>query len=231
MNVLIIIPAYNEELNIEKTVKEVLEKCPGTDFVVINDGSTDRTADICRRNGYPLIDLPVNLGLAGAFQTGMKYAAMTDYDAAMQFDADGQHVAEYVAAMTAIMEKDNADVVIGSRFVDKRKPANMRMAGSSMISAAIKATTGKKLTDPTSGMRLYSRRIIQKLAEDVNYGPEPDTIAFLLRCGAKVTEIQVTMREREYGKSYLTLGRSINYMMKMCLSITFIQFFRKESLD
>ena len=113
---LIVIPAYNEEANIVKVVNGIVKNYPQYDYVVVNDGSRDKTAAICREHGFRLIDLPVNLGLAGAFQTGLRYAAENGYDCAMQLDADGQHRPEYIAAMLKELES-GADIVIGSRFL------------------------------------------------------------------------------------------------------------------
>ena len=134
---LIIIPAYNEEENIERVVNLIKEEYSQYDYVVVNDGSRDRTADICKHNGYELLDLPVNLGLAGAFQTGMKYAHLMDYDYAIQFDADGQHRPEFIGDMLSKI-KEGYDIVIGSRFVDEKKDRSLRMLGSRMISFAIR---------------------------------------------------------------------------------------------
>ncbi len=227
MKLLVIIPAYNEEGSILNTVKELRETCPQYDYVVVNDGSTDHTAQLCRENGLHMLDLPVNLGLSGAFQAGMKYAFRNGYDAAVQFDADGQHRPEYLP----VMEKKLAegyDIVIGSRFVEKEKPRTMRMLGSTMISAAVKVTTGKKLKDPTSGLRLYNRRMIQQFALQMNIDPEPDTIAYFMRSGAKVVEVQTEMRERTTGESYMNPVRSIEYMLRVGISIILIQFFRHK---
>ena len=174
---LIIIPAYNEEECILDTVKKCKET--GYDFVVVNDGSKDKTAEICRENGFPFIDLPINLGLAGAFQSGMKYANRHGYDCAIQFDADGQHIHDYIAPL--IESTNEADIVIGSRFVDKPKPSSMRMLGSNLISATIKATTGATIKDPTSGMRAYNKKMIKIMASNLNMGPEPDTISYLIK--------------------------------------------------
>ena len=226
MNLLIIIPAHNEELNIAGTVSDIKANCPDTDFVVINDGSSDRTATICRENAYPMLNLPVNLGLTGAFLTGMRYAYEKEYDCAIQIDGDGQHDASYIPAILNKMEETGADIVIGSRFCAEDKPLTMRMLGSRLITAAIKITTGKTITDPTSGMRLYNRKMIKRFAKDAGLGPEPDTMAYLMRCGAEIEEQQVIMRERTAGESYLTAGKSIKYMLNMCMSIMFIQFFR-----
>lgn len=227
MKCLIIIPAYNEEKNIVRVVEELQRDYPQYDYVIINDGSGDDTAKICRKQGYHLIDLPVNLGLAGAFQTGLKYAYMKKYDCAIQFDADGQHRPEYIASMIEKIE-EGYDIVIGSRFVEKKKPVSLRMLGSFLISSAMRITTGCKVKDPTSGMRMFSKKMIKEFALSLNYGPEPDTISFLLKQGATITEVQADMEERIEGESYLTLGRSANYMLRMLISILFIQNFRKR---
>ena len=226
MKTLLIIPAYNEEGSIARVVDDLRENFPQYDYVVVDDGSADSTADICRRNGYNYVSHPVNLGLAGAFRTGMMYAEENGYDAAVQFDGDGQHNAGCVADMISLAEAGN-NIVIGSRFVTEKKPHTMRMLGSRLITFAIKLTTGKRVTDPTSGMRLYDREMIRKLAQADDLGPEPDTVALLIRKGAKVAETQVTMNERLAGKSYLTLTRSMKYMIHMFVSILLLQWFRR----
>lgn len=224
---LIIIPAYNEEKSIERVVNHVINDYPEYDYVVVNDGSKDHTAKICRKNGYNLIDLPVNLGLAGAFQTGLKYAYRQGYEYAIQYDADGQHKAEYIEKMLTEMKK-GYDIVIGSRFVDDKKPHSMRMLGSRIISTAIMLTTHKRVKDPTSGMRMFNRAMLKEFALNLNYGPEPDTISYLLREGVRLSEVQVEMDERLEGESYLNMVRSIKYMIHMTVSILVIQNFRKR---
>lgn len=224
---LIVIPAYNEEGNIVHVVNELIAHYPQYDYVVVNDGSRDHTATLCRQNGFRLIDLPVNLGLAGAFQTGLRYAAENGYDCALQFDADGQHKPEYIRLMLEELE-NGADIVIGSRFLTVKKPRSLRMLGSYLISWAIRLTTGQAICDPTSGMRMFNRRMVEEFALNLNYGPEPDTISYLIKNGAVVREIQVQMGERLTGTSYLNFTRSIQYMLKMGLSILLIQWFRKR---
>ena len=231
MRTLIIIPAYNEQDNIERVVDHLTENYPQYDYVIINDGSKDRTSQICHEKHYNVIDLPVNLGLAGGFQTGMKYAYQNGYDCAVQFDADGQHRPEYIKPMMEKIAEGN-DIVIASRFVTEKKPATARMLGSRLISAAIWMTTGAKLTDPTSGMRMYNRRLIEVLALNINFGPEPDTISYLLKMGAKVDEIQAKMDERIAGQSYLNAVNAAKYMARMLISILLIQNFRnKKKVD
>ena len=216
--VLLVIPAYNEEKNIEKVVNHLEQDFPELDYVVVNDGSRDHTAEICRKNGYNLLDLPVNLGLAGCFQ-GYRYA--------IQFDGDGQHRPEYVASMKEKLDQ-GYDIVIGSRFLTAKKDWSMRMVGSRLIAAAIRLTTGARITDPTSGMRLFDRKMIEEFALNLNYGPEPDTVSFLIKQGAQVAEVPVTIDERLEGESYLRPLTAVHYMTRMLLSILFIQNFRKR---
>jgi len=230
VRILIIIPAYNEAQNIKNVVDNLISKYPQYDYVIVNDGSSDNTADICRTNNYNFLDSPVNLGLAGAFQTGIKFAYRNGYDAAVQLDGDGQHDPKYIRDMINEMEICNADIVIGSRFKSKKQPLTTRMIGSRMINLAIRLTTGVKITDPTSGMRIYSKKMLKEFANTMNYGPEPDTLSYLIRNGAKVSEVQVEMRDRTAGESYLTLAKSLRYMLHMVISIIFIQWFRKREV-
>ncbi len=227
MKCLVIIPAYNEEENIARVVENLKNNYPMYDYVVVNDGSADNTAKICRKHGYELLDLPVNLGLAGAFQTGLKYAYRKGYDYAIQFDADGQHRPEYIAPMLEKI-REGYDIVIASRFVSKKKPHTLRMLGSNLISAAMKLTTGRRVKDPTSGMRMFNKKMIAEFALNLNYGPEPDTVSYLLKQGATIAEVQAEMDERIAGESYLNMTKSMMYMLRMLLSILFIQNFRKR---
>ena len=209
--VLVVIPAYNEEENIERVVDELIAGYPELDYLVINDGSKDRTAEICRSRGYHLLDLPVNLGLAGCFQAGMKYACRKGYRYAIQFDGDGQHRPEYIESMRKKMD-EGYDIVIGSR----------------MIAAAIRLTTGVQVADPTSGMRMFNEKMIREFALNLNYGPEPDTVSFLLKQGARVAEVPVVIGDRLGGESYLKPAVAVSYMARMMISILLIQNFRKK---
>jgi len=230
MKPIIIIPAYNEAENIVTTVKTLQAECPLTDYIIVNDGSKDNTATVCKEAGLNILDSPINLGLPGAFQLGMQYASKNGYDAALQFDGDGQHLPEYISALCTAMEDSGADIIIGSRFLEEKKPLSSRMLGSSLIRFLIRLATGVKLTDPTSGMRLFSKRLIEKFAWSLNYDPEPDTLVYLIRCGAKVVEVPVKMKEREFGESYLSATRAAVYMLRICVSILFIQWFRKKGV-
>lgn len=227
MKILIIIPAFNEEMNIVRVVEGIRAEYSQYDYIVVNDGSSDNTALVCQDHGFELINLPVNLGLAGAFQTGLKYAYIKGYDYAIQFDADGQHKTEYIDTILQEIER-GYDIVIGSRFVTKKKPFSLRMFGSNMISLAMKLTTRKTIKDPTSGMRMFDKAMIKEFALNMNYGPEPDTISYLMKQGATVSEVQVEMDERLEGESYLNFSRSMIYMLRMLISILFIQTFRKR---
>ena len=225
--VLLVIPAYNEEKNIRKVVGRLVEDFPELDYIVVNDGSRDSTANICRQNGYNLLDLPVNLGLAGCFQAGMKYAYLKGYQYAIQFDGDGQHRPEFIDGMRKKMD-EGYDIVIGSRFVNQHKDMSVRMIGSRLISIAIRLTTGVKITDPTSGMRMFNRDMIKQFALNLNYGPEPDTVSYLLKQGARIAEVPVTIEERIGGESYLKPMVAVRYMTRILISILMIQNFRPD---
>ena len=224
MKVLIIVPAYNEDESLQRVVKHLIDTCPKYDYVIVDDGSSDRTKEICEQNGFNAIHLPVNRGLTGAIQTGMQYALENGYDMALQFDADGQHLPEYIESMVQCMEETECDIVIASRFYNTRMPLRMRTVGGKIISGAIKWTTGKYLTDPTSGMRLYKKNIMRMFTEISFLSPEPDTMAYLVRMGADVQEVQVRMEDRSAGKSYLTPVNAAKYMVRILSSILFFQW-------
>lgn len=227
LKVLVMVPAYNEALNIEKTINDLIENAPFVHYVVINDGSKDNTLEILKKNNYNYVDGFCNQGLFGAVQTGFKIAWDNGYDVAIQFDGDGQHSAKYIKDLVnEIMNGSN--IVIGSRYVNVRRPFTARMIGSRIISSSIKVVTGKTIKDPTSGFRAYDRNCIYSYAFDMNNPPEPDTLVYMLRKGKKVSEVQVQMNEREFGESYLNLTNTIKYMSRMIISIFFIQPFRKK---
>lgn len=225
MKVLIIIPAYNEELNIVKTVNDVTSNT-NYDYVIINDGSKDKTKEICEENNFNMISLPINYGLTSAVQVGMKYALNNNYDVAIQFDGDGQHKAIELSKLVKEVE-NGEDIVIGSRFVTKSKPKTMRMLGSNLITFITKLTTGKIIKDPTSGMRAYNQEAIKDFVYNSGLSPEPDTIVYMLKKKKKIKEVQVEMREREFGESYLKPLKAMKYMVSMFCSIIFIRSFTK----
>ena len=224
MKVLAIIPCYNEEKNIISVVDNLKDKAPFVDIIIVNDGSQDNTYKVCIDNSFPVINIPFNLGLANAVQTGMRYAYIKNYDIALQFDGDGQHLPEYISQMVDLMQESSADIIIGVRKLNK----GLRAIGSACLMFLIKITTGKTITDPTSGMRLFNRKMIEEFAKHINYGPEPDTLAYLINKGVNIYELPVTMQERQFGKSYLNLINGIIYMLRMFVSIIIIQWFRRR---
>lgn len=224
---LLIIPAYNEEESIEAVVEDLKKNYHDLDYVIVNDGSVDNTERICREKNYNTINLAVNLGLDGAFKAGMRYAYERGYEYAIQFDGDGQHKPEYIYDMRNRM-RDGYDIVIASRFLHKRTGLNARYLGSRLIRYAIFFTTGNIISDPTSGMRMYSKKVIEEFALSLNYAPEPDTISYLIKQGVSVSEVSVTMEERKAGMSYLSPVNAVKYMIRILTSIFFIQNFRKR---
>ena len=222
MKKLVIIPAYNEEASIVNTVKDILDHAPGFDYVVINDCSKDRTLQRCRENGLNVIDLPVNLGIGGGIQTGYRYAVEHGYDVAVQFDGDGQHDASYLQAMADRLERDDLDMVIGSRFIENEgfQSTGLRRFGINFFKFLIKLLYGGTITDATSGMRMCSRRVMEEFSMDYPQDyPEPETVARLLRKKYKVREIPVVMRERAAGTSSINPAKSVYYMIKVSLAI------------
>ena len=228
MKVLLIIPAYNEAQNIVNTVKDIKENT-NYDYIVINDCSKDNTKEVCEKNNFNMISLPINYGLTSGIQVGMKYAYKNNYDIAIQFDGDGQHQAKYVKDLVKEIEQENCDIAIGSRFVNKKKPKSMRMLGSNLISIAIKLVTWKKIKDPTSGMRAYNKAAIKQFVQNASLTPEPDTLVYLLKKGMKIKEIQVEMKDREFGESYLNPIKSAQYMINMFFSIIFIRAITRKN--
>lgn len=219
---LVIIPAYNESASIVNTVNDVKENAKDFDYVVINDHSKDNTLQICKEAGLNVIDLPLNLGIGGAVQTGYLYACQNGYDIAVQFDGDGQHDAKYLNEMAEILVKEQADMVIGSRFIEKEgfQSSFTRRLGIRYFTFLIKLLTGKKITDPTSGYRMCNRKIIELFAG--NYPkdyPEPETTTWILRKKLKVLEIPVIMRAREEGVSSISFKKSFYYMFKVTMAI------------
>lgn len=222
MKKLIVIPAYNEEANIEKTVESILRDSAGFDYVIINDCSTDCTKQICEEKGYNIVNLPINLGIGGAVQTGYKYAVRNGYDMAVQVDGDGQHDPKFLEQMAEYLENGNLDMVIGSRFIEKKgfQSSGLRRVGIRFFTWVIKLFTGQVITDPTSGLRMIGKNVLAIFAEDYpkDY-PEPESVVAILRRKMKVEEIPVVMREREGGVSSISMKKSVYYMVKVTLAI------------
>lgn len=222
MKKLIIIPAYNESECIEATVRDIMENASDFDYVVINDCSTDDTREICERNGFNIVNLPINLGIGGAVQTGYMYAMEYGYDVAVQVDGDGQHDPQFLRQMAEYLETHNADMVIGSRFIEKEgfQSSWIRRVGIVYFTKLIRLCTGKTVTDPTSGLRMAGKRVIRLFADcyPKDY-PEPESTVAALNQGYVVEEIPVIMRERQGGVSSITMKKSVYYMVKVTLAI------------
>lgn len=222
MKILVIIPAYNEEENIERVVDKLQSDCPFADYVIINDCSKDRTAHICEEKGFNYISLPSNLGIGGGVQTGYIYAKEHDYDVAVQFDGDGQHNAEYIKDLIEPLKNGEADMTIGSRFIEKEgfQTSAMRRTGIVVLKWVIRVCSGVTVTDATSGFRAVNKRLIHFFAE--NYAqdyPEPEAIVAAKRSGFRIMDVPVVMNERSGGVSSIGGLDSIYYMIKVILAI------------
>ena len=220
--VLLIIPAYNEEESLRSLIEEIKAVCPEVDYLVVNDCSSDDTERLLEELGANYITLPCNMGIGGAVQSGYRYAAQNGYDIAIQIDGDGQHDVRFVKDMVKLIEDKQADVVIGSRFIDKEgfQSSQARRIGIRLLSMLIRLVCGAKVKDVTSGFRAVNRRFIELFAE--NYPddyPEPEVIVTAKLYGAVIKELPVVMRERTTGKSSINLKRSIYYMIKVSLAI------------
>ena len=222
MKCLIIIPAYNEAANIEKVITNIVQNYPQYDYVIINDGSTDKTEEVCANSGYQVLNLPINMGIGGAVQTGYRYAKKNNYDAAVQIDGDGQHDVAFLKDMLKLLETGEADVVIGSRFVQKEgfQSSQIRRVGIRFLSILARILTGVQVRDITSGYRVVNRRFIEIYANDypADY-PEPEAMIIAAVHGGIIKEYPVVMRERENGTSSITFKKSVYYMIKVTLAM------------
>ncbi|MDD2957070.1 MAG: glycosyltransferase family 2 protein [Lachnospiraceae bacterium] len=222
MKVLVIIPAFNEEESILKTVADIKEHAPDYDYVIINDASKDNTLKLCEDNGLHVINLPVNLGIGGAVQTGYLYAYKNGYDLAVQFDGDGQHDARFLKDLEKTLVEENMDMVIGSRFLERQgyQSHGFRRAGIKFFRFLLRLFFGRRITDATSGMRMCNRKVMALFIKDYprDY-PEPETVARLLRHKYRVKEIPVEMKAREAGVSSISPWIAVYYMVKVTLAI------------
>ena len=218
LRTLIIIPAYNEEGSIEKVVNNLIEKFPKYDYLVINDGSTDHTQSICNSNKYQVVNLAINMGIGGAVQTGYRYAWDNHYDIAVQIDGDGQHDVSYLEEMIRPIEEGQADIVIGSRFLEKEgfQSTRIRRVGINFLSFLGKLLTGVRVKDITSGYRVVNTKFIRIFALDypADY-PEPEAMVIAAVHGGRIKEYPVIMRERKAGESSITMKKSIYYKIKL----------------
>ena len=227
--VAVIIPAYNEEETVGEVVRRVKALGHGFDVVVINDSSKDRTAQSAEAAGATVIELPYNLGIGGAVQTGFKYAVMKGYDGCVQVDGDGQHPPEEIAKLLEPLFAGGYDIVIGSRFVGQtnyRVPV-LRALGIKIISIFLKVVCGMTVKDTTSGFRALNRQAMTFFATDYPQDyPEPESLLFAYKKKFKVMEVSTEMKDREHGISSITPLRSVYYMTKVLLAMT-VDLFRE----
>jgi glycosyltransferase involved in cell wall biosynthesis len=222
MKILVIVPAYNEEENVGRVISDLKENFSEGEVLVIDDGSYDRTAEIAKSAGVKVLCHPFNLGIGGAVQTGYRYGVLYNYDVAIQFDGDGQHFASEIKKILSPILNNEADVVIGSRFLvpENYRAPFFRRLGIAFFSSLLKLTVGVNVKDPTSGFRAINKRAMmffyERYPEDY---PEVESIVLLKKKGFRIREVPVRMKQREGGKSSITLFASIYYMIKVSLAI------------
>jgi len=227
--VLVIMPAYNEAESIGAVISAVKKELPDADIFVVNDGSKDATSSIAKRLGAIVADLPYNMGIGAAMQTGYRYAFANDYDIAIQVDADGQHPPDQINNLVAPVMEQKADMVIGSRFLGEGEyyPSFARHLGMKIFAFVVSVMTGRKITDTTSGFRAANKGVIRFFAN--NYPedyPEVEAIVLLRKAGFNIIETPVRMEARAGGVSSITPLRSLYYMVKVLLAV-FVDMLKK----
>lgn len=233
MKSLIIIPAYNEADNIVQVVNEIKMYNHEIDYIVINDCSNDNTEQICKKNNLNYVSMPVNLGIGGSVQAGYLYALSNNYDIAVQLDGDGQHDPMYIKQLIEPICNNNADIVIGSRFINKEgfQSSGTRRLGIKFLSLLIRIFCGIWIKDVTSGYRAVNKKFIRLYA--TNYAqdyPEPEAIIAAAINKARISEVPVIMRDRKSGKSSINAWKPLYYMIKVSMAITLYRVtYKKES--
>jgi glycosyltransferase involved in cell wall biosynthesis len=225
-----IVPAYNEERNIGRMLDELRALDPGLDVVVVSDGSTDRTADVASARGAHVIQLPFNLGIGGAVQTGFRHAWEEGYELAVRLDGDGQHDPGELPALVAPVVAGEADLAVGSRFVEGGgyRSSAARRVGIRVLARVVSLIARQRLTDTTSGFQACNRRAIALYASDLPHDyPEVEGMVMAIKHRIRLVEVPVTMREREHGRSSIGALASIYYMIKILLAL-FVDLFRRD---
>ena len=229
MKTLVIVPAYNEEECIGGVISDLRDNFLEGDILVVNDGSQDRTSEIAKEHGARVIDLPYNLGIGGAIQTGFVYALREHYDVAVQFDGDGQHQADEIPKILEPYKQGDADIIVGSRFLSEGgfTSSMQRRLGAIILSFVVSLLIRKRITDTTSGFRVYGKRAIEFFS---SMYPEdyPEVEAFILghKKGLTVKEVPAEILPRSAGKSSITFTRAVYYMVKVLLAV-FVDLMKK----
>jgi len=229
-----IVPALNEQDSIASVIREIRAADPDFEIVVIDDGSVDRTAEVAAGAGVTVVSMPFNVGIGGAVQTGLQYADAHGFDIAVQVDADGQHDPREIAKLLEPLLADEADIVVGSRFAGERtyRAPLRRRVGIRVFATLVSLIVGQELTDTSSSFRAFRRRAIAYFAKDYPHGflETVEATVIAVRCGLRVKEVPVVMRERETGHSTLTLPLSIYYGAKVLVAV-FVGIFRRSAYD
>jgi glycosyltransferase involved in cell wall biosynthesis len=225
-----IVPAHNEEGAIERVIRELREFDEGLDVVVVDDASTDRTAELAARAGAHVVSLPFNLGIGGAVQTGFKYALAHGFELAVRLDGDAQHDPRELPALLGPVLADEADIVVGSRFAGTggyRAPLARRL-GIALFARVVSLLIGQRVTDTTSGFQALNRRAIALFAADYPHDyPEVEATVMVSKHRLRLKEVPARMRERETGRSTITPASSVYYMAKVLLAL-FVGLFRRN---
>jgi len=233
--VVAIVPAWNESGAIGKVVDEITGFDPAIDVVVIDDCSTDDTAEVAESRGATVLRLPFNVGIGGAVQTGFRYALEEGYDVAVRLDGDGQHAASEITKILGPVDAGDADLVIGSRFVDPDgtyRPPFARRIGIGVFARLVSILGGQRVTDTTSGFVALDRAGIELFAREFPHDyPEVEATLVALRSGLRVTQVQVDMRERTTGSSSITFVRSLYYIIKVMLALLVASLRRYPRLE
>ncbi len=229
MNILVIIPAFNEETTLRDVILGVRKSLPRADILVVNDGSTDATARIAREEGVLVLDHPYNMGIGATMQTGFLYASREGYDLAVQTDGDGQHDPDSLSSLIQPIVERKCNLVIGSRYLSAGgfKSTLPRQLGIRFFTTLLRVFIGKRVTDPTSGFRAMDRRVIQLFSEDYpsDY-PEVEALVWIHKAGLTFQEVKVTMRNRQGGISSIGPLSALYYMVKVTFSVS-IGLFRR----
>lgn len=234
MRICIIIPAYNEAASLAHVIQGIRAAAPQATLVVINDASRDATAEIAQTMGVLVINLPINLGIGGAMQTGFLYAVRHQYDIAMQVDGDGQHDPRFIPALLEVLDRDEADMVIGSRFLQPvgYRASFMRLFGIRFFAWLIGIVSNKRIFDATSGFRAYNRQALQIVAQHYPSDfPEPESIVMMLRNGFRIREVPVVMQQRQGGVSSVRPAKGAYFVASNAVAIVISAFKKRLRLS